>query len=563
MAKFKCEPHSWGGATPIVLTLLLAVLAGVGCASGQLSAKSSPLDAPAQESTTSEAEAMPLIAEALEAYDFAEILWHQGDLDAALASLDLAYEMLLQVPDDPNLMQQKDDLRHVIAGRVVEIYRSQLTSAADLNSPIPLEINGHVEREIARFTGPERKFFLESYRRSGLYRPMVVRKLREAGLPEELSWLPLVESGFKSRALSRARALGMWQFISSTGSRYGLARSHWIDERMDPEKSTDAAIQYLTDLHGMFGDWTMALASYNCGESRVKRLIRNQKNPHLDDFWDIFNGLPSETARYVPRFMATLAIVRDPSKYGIELPEPYPALAFETVTVSRHLRLSDVDAALGLERNALIDMNPELRRSTTPADGYALRVPAAVAAAFEEAVAAMPAYEPPREITYARYRVRRGDTLSAIARRYGTSVSAIVQANRLGSRHRIREGQRLGIPQKSSVRASSAPGTAGAMTLTHTVRRGDSLWKLASHYGSTVDRIKRDNGLQGTNLAIGQRLEVRTGAALGSRHYTVRRGDTVGRIAEAEDVSLDRLLRTNGLSRSSTIYPGQRIYLPN
>ena len=123
---------------------------------------------------------------------------------------------------------------------MLEIYRSRSTAAANLNSPIPVEINEHVQREIALFTGRERRFFIESYQRSGRYRPMILKKLREAGLPEELSWLPLVESGFKERALSRARALGIWQFISSTGSRYGLARSHWIDERMDPEKSTDA-----------------------------------------------------------------------------------------------------------------------------------------------------------------------------------------------------------------------------------------------------------------------------------------------------------------------------------
>jgi membrane-bound lytic murein transglycosylase D len=190
---------------------------------------------------------------------------------------------------------------------------------------------------------------------------MIVRKLRAAGLPEELSWLPLVESGFKLRALSSAHALGMWQFISSTGSRYGLDRSHWIDERMDPEKSTDAAIAYLTDLHGMFGDWTTALASYNCGENRVKSLMRRQKDGHLDGFWDVFNALPSETARYVPRFLATLAIVRNPEAYGMVLPEPDPAIDFETVTVSRHFRLIDLDEALGLERDALAAARPPAR----------------------------------------------------------------------------------------------------------------------------------------------------------------------------------------------------------
>ncbi|MBW2424193.1 MAG: LysM peptidoglycan-binding domain-containing protein [Deltaproteobacteria bacterium] len=513
--------------------------------------------------SVAEMDGASLVAEALEACESAEALWQEGDLDGSLATLDLAYQLMLEIPDDPSLIQQKDDLRHLISHRVLEIYRSRSTAASDLNSPIPVEINEYVQREIARFTGRERNFFIESYRRSGRYRPMIVRKLREAGLPEELSWLPLVESGFKDRALSRARALGIWQFISSTGSRYGLARSHWIDERMDPEKSTDAAIQYLTDLHGMFGDWMMALAGYNCGENRVKSLIRRQEYGHLDRFWDLFGGLPSETARYVPRFLATLAIVQDPAAYGLELPQPNPAVDFETVTVGRHLRLDDLDRALELERNALVGLNPELRRGTTPGETYTLRVPSAVAGSFETKVAALPAYVPPPEVTYARYRIRRGDTLSTIARRYRTSVSAIMRANHLRSAHRIRIGQHLKIPRRGASPPAVSAGRSDGSPLMHTVRRGDSLWKLASHYGSTVDRIKRDNGLPGNDLSIGQKLQIRKGGATGARSYTVRRGDTIGRIAQAQNISIDRLLRTNGLSRSSTIYPGQVIQLPN
>jgi membrane-bound lytic murein transglycosylase D len=559
------DDRSSGSA--LVLILLLAC---VGCAGGAPSSGSETFDTSPGgavfESATSvagETDPVPLVAEALEAYESAQALWQQGDFDGSLATLDLAYEFLLQIPDDPNLMQQKDDLRHLISRRVVEIYRSQRTSVAELNSPIPLEINEHVEREIARFTGPERRFFLESYRRSGLYRPMIVQKLREAGLPEELSWLPLLESGFKLRALSRARALGMWQFISSTGSRYGLDRSHWIDERMDPEKSTDAAIQYLGDLHGMFGDWATALASYNCGENRVKSLIRRQENRHLDGFWDLFGALPSETARYVPRFLATLAIVRNPEAYGLDLPEPNPPIDFETVTVSRHLRLTDLDDTLGLERDALVGLNPELRRGTTPADSYELRVPSTLAASFDEKVEDLPPYVPPREVTFARYRIRRGDTLSTIARRYRTTVGAIARASHLSSRNRIRVGQRLKIPRQGGSLPPMAASKSGGTSVTHTVRRGDSLWKLASRYGTTVNLIKQENGLRADGLAVGQRLAIRTRSTTGARSYRVRPGDTIGRIARAENLSVGRLLLANGLSRSSTIYPGQVIELPN
>jgi membrane-bound lytic murein transglycosylase D len=499
--------------------LLLTLLALAGCAAGGRSigppealngsAYGAILDAAAPGADAMDTAA--LVAEALEICAAAEALWQEeGDLEGALATLDQAYELLLQIPDEPEWIQQKDDLRHVIVRQVVDIDRSRFSTTAELNSPIPVEINDYVQREIARFTGPEREFFLSSYQRSGRYRPMIVRKLRQAGLPEELSWLPLVESGFKDRALSRARALGMWQFISSTGTRYGLDRSNWVDERMDPEKSTDAAIEYLTDLHGMFGDWTLALASYNCGENRVARLIRRQENASFDRFWDLYSGLPSETARYVPRFLATLILVSDPGKYGLELPEPDPAAHFEVVEVDRHLLLKDLESALELERETLAVLNPELRRGMTPGESYRLRLPSSVFSAFDEKLAALPSYVPPPELTFARHRVRRGESLSVLAGRYRTTVRAIMQANHLRSQNRIREGQSLKIPQR---------GGSGAL--------------VAS----------------------------RVSAAGGS--YVIRRGDTIGRIAAAQNVAIDRLLRVNGLSRSSTIYPGQVIRFPD
>ncbi len=506
-----------------------------------------------------------IVAEALEACEFAREYWEQGQMDEALASLDQAYALLLEIPPDhPDLAQGKQDLRHLISRRIVEIYRSRLTSAVDLGSPIPVEINAHVKREIKSFQGGEREFFMESYRRSGQYRPMIVRMLNDAGLPEELSWLPLVESGFKTRALSRARALGMWQFISSTGYRFGLSRSTWIDERMDPEKSTQGAIDYLTELHGMFGDWMLALAGYNCGEHRVAKVIRRQEDDYLDHFWDLFEQLPRETARYVPRLQATLLIVRDPEKYGFDLPEPLPPVGYETVTVQRHVKLDDLDRALNLEKGTLAALNPALRRGVTPRESYELNVPAASAPTFQTKLAQLPAYVPP-ENTYIVHRVRRGESLSTIARRRGSSVNAIMRANNLRSRNRIQIGQRLKVPTRG-VSASTSPAVAKGgppKSLTHRVRRGDSLWKLASRYGTTVDRIKRDNGLRNDRLHVDQRLVINTGIPSGSRSYAVRRGDTVGKIAQAHRVSLSAMLRANGLSRSSKIFPGQVLVIPN
>jgi membrane-bound lytic murein transglycosylase D len=502
------------------------------------------------------------VAEALDACDTARSQWERGEIGAALATLDEAYALLLEIPDDPEFEQARRDLRHLISRNVVEIYRSRLTSAADPSSPIPVEVNEYVEREIRLFQGAERSFFLESYRRSGAYRPMVVEMLRDAGLPEELSWLPLVESGYKARALSRARALGMWQFISSTGYRFGLNRSQWIDDRMDPEKSTRAAIAYLTELHGLFGDWMLALAGYNCGEHRVMSVIERQPNDYLDHFWDVFEQLPRETARYVPRFLATLVIVQNPAEYGFELPEPLPPAAFERVPIARHAKLEDLEQLLELQGGTLVSLNPELRRGITPGEVYELKVPVAVAPTFSTKLASLPTYVPP-ETTYVVHRVRRGETLSAIAVRYRSSVSAIVNANNLRSRNRIQIGQRLKVPSRGAASASSTKVASGSpSSITHRVRRGESLWKLASRYGTTVDRIKRDNGLRGDRLYVGQNLRINTGTSGGSRTYAVRKGDTVGKIARAHRVSLNAVLRANGLTRSSTIYPGQVLVIP-
>jgi membrane-bound lytic murein transglycosylase D len=272
-----------------------------------------------EEPTESPAE---ILQESLEAYESSRIFWEQGSFEDAFAALDQAYELMSSVPQngDPVVAQEKENLRHLISRRVIEIYASRQTTVGDIDRSIPIDINEDVRREIKSFQGPEREFFLDSYRRSALYRPMILKKLEEAGLPEQISWLPLVESGFKVKAYSRARALGLWQFIASTGYRYGLERSWWIDERMDPEKATDGAIGYLTDLHNLFGDWLNALAGYNCGERAVLRQLNNSKVSYFDQFWDIYQRLPRETRRYVPRFLATLAILEDPAAYGFELP---------------------------------------------------------------------------------------------------------------------------------------------------------------------------------------------------------------------------------------------------
>ncbi len=398
-----------------------------------------------------------MMEEAVNACQESDQLWAKGQLDEALGALDDAYSLLLkmELPPDSPLTQEKANLRLMIAKRIQTIHASRISPPKENHKTIPLIENKYVLQEIESFRTRERKSFEEAYERSGLYREMIVEELRKAGVPEELGWLPVIESGFKVRALSRARALGLWQFISSTGSLYDLKQNRYVDERMDPQKATGAAARYLADLHALFGDWTTALAAYNCGEFRVQRVISTQQINYLDNFWDLFAQLPFETARFVPRFIAVQLIINNPEKYGFALPTPYPPLRFETVTVNHAAKLSSLSATLGLDAAELAFLNPELRYDATPDSEYTLKVPVGQADKAGQAIASLPKWVPP-EATYVLHYVRSGDTLGSIARRYHSSVAAIVRLNGLRSAKFIRPGWRLKIPGRGAI---SAAGT--------------------------------------------------------------------------------------------------------
>lgn len=387
---------------------------------------------------------------ALELTEVSREFWIEGDVEKAIDALDRAYEIILRVNagDNPKLLQQKEDLRFMISRRILEIYASRRAVVNGDHRPIPLTMNEHVEREIRSFLTMERDFFIESYRRSGRYRPAIVKALKDAGLPEELSWLPLIESGFKLKALSRSRALGLWQFIPSTGYKFGLKRTDWIDERLDPVKSTEAAIAYLKELHTIFGDWATVLAAYNCGEGSVARVIREQKINYLDNFWDLYERLPRETSRYYPRFLAVLHIIKDPAAYGFVLDEPDRPLESEIVDVAKPMSLKSIAEKIGVAPEELTSRNPELRREATPPTQYSLYVPPGTKERLVAALDVIPRWSPPRP-EYVVHRVRRGETLSLIALRYRTSIQKIMEANRMSRGNYLRVGQRLRIPLRS------------------------------------------------------------------------------------------------------------------
>jgi membrane-bound lytic murein transglycosylase D len=310
-------------------------------------------------------------------------------------------------------------------------------------------MNEHVEREIKLFQGLERDFFIESYKRSGRYRDEMVKAFHEAGIPEEITWLPLIESGFKVRALSKARALGLWQFIPSTGYKFGLKRTSWVDERLDPQKATAAAIAYLKELHQMFGDWATVLAAYNCGEGNVLRVIRQQKIDYLDNFWDLYGRLPNETARYYPRFLAVLAILKDPAKYGFTFEEFDKRIPYEVVAIEKPLQLSKISEKIGCSTEDLVTLNAELRYAATPNTVYDLKVPFGTKDALLANIDTLPKWTPPQS-KFVVHRVRRGETLSTIAIHYRTSIQGIREANNMKRGKHLRVGQKLKIPARDT-----------------------------------------------------------------------------------------------------------------
>jgi len=317
----------------------------------------------------------------------------------------------------------------------------------------------------------------------------------------------------------------------------------------------------------MFGDWSTVLAAYNCGEGRVLHVIRTQNINYLDDFWDLYGRLPFETARYVPRFLAALHIIENLDKYGLSDLDPNPPLEFETVDVQRQVHLKDIAPALGTTLNTLRKLNPELRYSVLPPRKYTLRVPDGKTELLLASIDRVPLSTPPRP-AYVYHRVRPGDTLSTIARRYHTSVRKIMWANNLKRSSYIVAGKRLKIPQRGMVVTHATPRSVSRQEWNrkHVVKSGDSLWIIAKRYGTTTKKIQEMNHLSTTRLRINQVLTVPSEAPVaakatrgGNGTYYVQRGDSPYLIARRHNIPLNRFLKINNLTPRSTIYPGQSV----
>jgi len=305
---------------------------------------------------------------------------------------------------------------------------------------IPAVENDRVRYFVNYFTGKFRGFFERALSRSGRYIPMMAAILQEEGLPQDLVYLCLIESGFSPRAVSKAKAVGPWQFIRSTGLRYGLKINGWVDERRDPIKSTRAAAAYLKDLHLQFGEWFLAAAAYNAGERKVEKAINRSRT---DDFWRLsqMTYLKKETRNYIPKFIAAALIASMPEKYGFGDIAYEPPIEYDEVTIERPMRLEQIAKLARTTVKVIKELNPALLRNITPPnkDGFSLRLPARSGNAFAQAYGLLPESAKPKVITH---KVKKGETLLAIAKHYGQRVTQLMDLNGLRSRQ-VRVGQDL------------------------------------------------------------------------------------------------------------------------
>jgi membrane-bound lytic murein transglycosylase D len=394
---------------------------------------------------------------------------------------------------------------------------------------IPVDYTPEVRFWMEYFTGRGRRHFAVYLERMAKFEPIILPRLREAELPEDLIYLALIESGFATSATSHAGAVGPWQFIRSTGRMYGLEQDWWRDERRDPVKSTEAAIEYLSRLYEEFGDWKLACSAYNSGELRIRRAISRLGTK---DYWRIARdrkALRQETKDYVPKMMAAAIIGKNAEAFGFQ---KFPADSVWTqvteVKLPKAENLRTIAQHAGIDRATLLELNPELLRCCTPPQraAYSIKVPRGESAA--QLLAAVESGEVGRMASFKRHVVKRGDTLSSIAKRNGVPSHAILAMNEVRSSQRLKPGTELVIPDSGGVayrsdrqvaserprarksrRASEAKSAAEGRSLSYVVRKGDTLYGISRRYDVRVEEIRRWNpSSQTKNLRPGSRIRL-------------------------------------------------------
>ena len=443
---------------------------------------------------------------------------------------------------------------------------------------IPIVINEKVEHFIHYFQTTVKNIFSNWLARSEKYIPIMKNLLKDNGLPEDLVYLALIESGFNPYAYSIRKASGPWQFIYLTGKRYGLKVNWWVDERRDPEKSTIAAAKYLKDLYDMFECWYLAAAAYNAGE---RKIVNAMKRYRTEDFWELtkYRYLKQETKDYVPQMIAAALIAKDTEKYGFVGIEYQDPLHYEKVEVPAVVDLRLIAKACEISVEELKDLNPELLRWCTPPDSpsYEIKIPYGKKDLLLKNFEAL---QPVRKFQFKTHIVKKGESLPQIARLYRVNIEPILEINRLKKRSPLSIGMNLLIPIPKDTKSTAMEKKMfngkdrnhRSEEITYTIKKGDTLWGIANEMGVNIGSLSRWNNLRTEKKLIpGDQLKIRMKSAsvplndpLREKEgkeiiYVVKEGDTLSNIAKKYNLTISEIKTWNRLDEEDRIYPGNRM----
>jgi len=551
----------------------------------------------------------PQISLISEKFDRARAYYYMGDLESTI----LACNILMNIVDDLNETLDEPDVCSYLDSLSMDIqslYAKAVDEEIELDSQkqliaildsiatnhvveenIEIKLNWRTKHFIKYFKGPGRRIFRKWLIRAEKYRDIIEPILVEVGVPRDLLYLAVIESGLNLNARSRMRAVGPWQFMRRTAILLGLRINWWIDERKDIVASTYAAAHYLKYLYGLFGSWPLALAAYNAGEYRIAYAISKQKT---DDYWKL--NLPAQTKWFVPKFMAALEIGRHPEKYGFKNIKAKP-IKFDIVQIARSTELKVIAKAAGCSLYRLQKLNPALKRWTTPPDMLVeVKVPEGTA---EKCLAVLSSIPPEKRVAWLRHRIRKGETLWQIAQKYEISIKEIKRINKIRNSRRIRPGQILLIPVKDielsqsnitkpkykkepdlpeRIRIARYTPPKGYKKVTYIVKDGETLSEIAEKLKVRLSSLRRWNNLRYTSLIHpGDRLVVyiknetklnedlfveKEKPARGKKIiHIVKRGETLSEISKKYRIKISQILKWNGNIKRDRIFAGDRIVI--
>jgi membrane-bound lytic murein transglycosylase D len=514
-------------------------------------------------------------------------------LDTLVPASELAAEIRLAADSaaDEAVLEALDEASP--AGEETEDSPAEIESAAGTGGAKALAGPASWDIDVATYNNHDRvQYYLDLYRRKARerfgiwlsrmprYESMIRERLQRVGLPGDLVYLALIESGFSNTATSRARAVGMWQYMKGTAKLYGLRVDSWVDERRDPYRATDAAVRHLNDLSHRFGSLYLAAAAYNAGSGKVSRSLVRLPEDDADSvnsdatFFRLYDTklLRRETKDYVPKLIAAALIAKEPARYGFEV-APVELAAYDSIVVPGMTGLDVIARLADTTVAAIRELNPQfLRLATPPGVTAVVRIPAGRGPATEAAYAVLPVE---RRVTFVEHSVSRGETLGGIAHRYRVSLRLLTAANpRL--RGRLRIGQRVIVPTGGAVSGRVAQRIADPVVPAgaspsgfHRVRRGENLIGLAEEYGVTVRDLREWNSIdEAGRIRAGQRLRVappkqaRHAVGGGGRVHVVQRGETLKGLAKRYRVSVQALRKANALTSDATLKPGATLKIP-